>query len=435
MLVRLALCVGLAFLFARVSFSQETLIMALKSDSVSSPDDVAKSLELAKKTVQGQNSPPFMFEKITGVRRINRSDYDLLWDPFPTLEDTKGIVIKPGELSSADSKILVTSNPYSYIVHTDHRAVVEEIEIGYTKANMTDSTEAVAKFTKAGDDSKESDFSRLRPGVHEIRLKPEWQPRRYRIRFSIVNDKPTDSSNEFTSWETWPGSETSYFLAKLENFSGSAESIFEVLKRVDSALKFENFEVRKRISYLAADLEALGERSPWRSEVVLNDKGFSMKIAVPKEIKAHRIWGLFPVTKEEQALAVELMKTWPQSPYEKMAVLLGKHSESKKLNTYTVVEAPTDADSKIQLTQTSPQWFVIKKPATETPGGSDEFVLNFGYSDKETWAQRLKTADKMIVLIERDPGQGDDFRGIVSFKNEQNVSTFWHEQPISILNE
>jgi hypothetical protein len=406
----------------------ETLILALKSDSVSSAEDVMKSIELANKNAQKAPSPPFRFEKISGVRRIDQAIYDLVWNPFPASPATAADAV--GDLKSNDAAVSVTSSPYTFLITTDHRAVAEEIEVSYVLRDSSDGAKKTAAFLKAGDQSAESQFRRLRAGTHEITLQPDWDPTSYRLRFSVINDQPVTAGKEWTEWQEWPGSKTKYFLAKLEGFSGRPEAIFEVLATVNSALKFERFEVRKRISYVAADLEAKEEFSPIVGGE-FTDKGLEITLGVSSEIAADRVWALFPVDENGVLDAAKSLRTWPQSPYEKMKVFLGKSQVAS--NPYPIVLPPAGGSDLSGAVLPQPQWLSLMKAGTQ--GGTDVFRCEFKVLNKEELLERFNAAKKMVLVFERDPGDGDSFRGLITFTREENSTQegFWDIRDFSVV--
>lgn len=405
-----------------------SLIMALKSDSVSGADDVQRSLELANVTAMEMDQPPFSFSAISGVRRIDRASYDLVWNPFPagTIADQESLT--PPKLSENKTVVSVTSSPYSYLISTDHRAIVEEIELRYTERNTSDASLKTESFTKAGDVQKDSNFRGLRPGIHELTVSPDIDPVAYRVRFSVINDSEATEQNEWTDWIEWPEAKTKYFLAKLDDFRGDPKAIFEVLKGINAPLKFEDFLIREKIHYLAADLEVDADQMI-AGGVGWTDKGLELTVQIPSEIKATSAWVLFPLDQQQLDQAKNLLKDWPSSPYQKMEVLLSTNGADKNLQPYPLVLPGTAGQPSSGRITSEPQW--LSMPVTRSEKGTDTFFREYITDSIDDVRSRVTNAKKMLVIYERDPGRGDKFRGIITFSADQGNGAFWDERDIN----
>lgn len=112
-----------------------------------------------------------------------------------------------------------------------------------------------------------------------------------------------------------------------------------------------------------------------------------------------------------------------------MEVLLGT-SKQTALNPYPTVPPPSDPKVKSELVTSDPQWLVIEKVANL--GSADVFSRDFLLQDHGNWTERVKDARQMLVLYERDPGEGDRFRGVIKFKDKDGKDAFWEVRDLRV---
>lgn len=398
--------------------AQETLTLALKSESIETLGTIERAFELAKRISDEATTPAFSYKSVTGVRFINRSDYDLLWDPFPTNEEAP--TTKVQGLAPRSTDVRVAKDPFSYVIHSAEGSVVDALELKYAENDTGEQRKVTLE--KAGERAVDGPLTMIMPGAYHVTLDSKWQPLEYRVKFSKVNGRTATNDNEWSDKAVWPGSKTKYFLVKLDGFQGDPKQILEVI-RSEEFLDIETYEITKRISYAAADLD-VGTTSTGTS-CGISDEGLTIDIPVPAEARITRVWALLPVDEEDKENAIKMLKSWDDSDGFEMR----KSMDDAALNKYGIVMPPANPSQKTTLGAAEPQWLVIEPiDRNVPPKGTVRYQRRFKLSSEDAWTKRLSKARELILMFERDPGRGDRFKLFV----EDADSGYWQVDEMRI---